>query len=305
MKSFKNTLIYTLAAVTAVSVTLTSCEEKLNDYAPERPIGGYSSTKQIAPDNLVAYWAFEGNVTDSVANLTGAGTNVTYGPGKKGQAYKGSADGYAVFSNAGTVLPALSSYTIAFWMNTAQAEKATGIFAINNNSDFWGNLDIYLESYVQKGVPNPDTLFLKVHMNNDNVAWKGQFTDAKIPAAVGRWVHIAATYDATTSKYSLYANGLEIGVNTAGNPANTKGPVLNGDDPAANPTKYGPLKFVNANALAIGAMQFQTNPPLTGSATAQDWATNFSGSLDEFRIYNKALPASDVSALFKLETLGR
>ncbi|HEY0899704.1 MAG TPA: LamG domain-containing protein, partial [Sphingobacteriaceae bacterium] len=301
----KNKWLYVMAAVTAVSVTFTSCEEELNNYAPERPIGGYSSTKEIAPDDLVAHWAFEGNVTDSVASLAGTGTNVTYAPGKKGQAYKGAANGYAVFNDAGAVIPALNSYTIAFWMNTPQAEKATGIFAINNNKDFWGNLDIYLESYVQKGVPNPDTLFLKVHMNNDNVAWKGQFTDAKIPAAVGKWVHIAATYNATTSKYSLYANGLEIGVNTAGNPANTKSPVLNGDDPATSTTKYGPLKFVNANALAFGAMQFQTNPSLTTSATAQDWATNFSGSLDEFRIYNRALPASDISALFKLETLGR
>jgi hypothetical protein len=57
--------------------------------------------------------------------------------------------------------------------------------------------------------------------------------------------------------------------------------------------------------MVIGTWQFQTVPSLTSATTAQPWAGSFNGSLDEFRIYNKPLKAADVSALFKLEAIGR
>ncbi|MXV53049.1 hypothetical protein GS399_18925 [Pedobacter sp. HMF7647] len=296
----------TLLGLTLATFTMSSCLKDYDpsDYAPEKPIGGYSSSKEIAPDNLVAFWSFNGNLNDSIANLSATGTNTSFTAGKKGQAYQGSANGYAVIANAGTVIPALQSYSISFWMNTTQPTKATGVFALNNSKDFWGNIDVYLESYVQKGVPNPDTAFFKVHMNNANAKWAGQFTDCKFGAAIGKWVHVGITYNGDKSIFNIYANGTQIGVNTAGNPQGTKGPILNGDDPVTNKTPYGPLKFVNAASIVFGAFQFQTNPSL-GSAGAQDWATDFGGQLDEFRVYNKALSGDEINALYKLESLGR
>ena len=70
-------------------------------------------------------------------------------------------------------------------------------------------------------------------------------------------------------------------------------------------TPYGNIKFINATAIAFGAFQFQTNPSLTTAATAQTWATDFAGALDEFRIYDRALTAQEVSALVTLERQGR
>ncbi|MCO4294244.1 LamG domain-containing protein [Solitalea sp. MAHUQ-68] len=284
---------------------LSACNDDSTDYKPEKPIGGYNSVREIAPESLVGYWAFENSLTDSAGSLQAAPTNVTYTSGKKGQGFQGAANGYAVINNAGSVLPALTSYTISFWAYTAQASKATGIFTLNNSKDFWGNLDIYLEPYAPKGVPNVDSLFFKIHMNNDNVVWKGQFTDTKFGAAVNKWVHIAATYDGDKSIYNVYINGKQIGVNTAGNPQGTKGPKLHGDDPATHDIPYGLLKFVNASKIAFGAFQFQTSPSLNEGGSPQDWATNYSGALDEFRIYNKALAESDINSIYKLESLGR
>jgi hypothetical protein len=57
--------------------------------------------------------------------------------------------------------------------------------------------------------------------------------------------------------------------------------------------------------MGFGAFQFQTDPPLTHAASAQSWATNFAGKLDEFRIYDRALTGQEVSALFQLEKQGR
>ncbi|RYF45270.1 MAG: LamG domain-containing protein [Chitinophagaceae bacterium] len=295
-----------LLLVAGISVTMIACEKDMDEYAPERPIGGYSSSSEIASENLVAHWAFENVLTDSVSNISATATGTAFAAGRKGQGFKGAADGYALVDAPGTRLPAMQSFTIAFWMNTAQPDgKAAGIFSMNNLDDFWGNLDVYMEPYKLGTSPNPDTAFMKVHLFNDNAVWKGQFPDVKIPAAIGKWVHIAATYNATTSVYAFYANGLELGVNSAGNTNNTKSPKLRGNSPDNGDVFYGPIKFANATKLVFGTFQFQTNPSLTNNATAQGWAQSFTGTLDEFRIYDVALGAGDVSALFKLEALGR
>lgn len=283
------------------ALLLSACQKKfdVNSYKPERPIGGYSSSKEIAPTHLIGYWAFDGNTMDSITNAAGAATNTSFAAGKKGQALKGAANGYVLFDPSATIQN-MQSFTIAFWMNSPKNTSAIGIFSLTNTKDFWGSLDVYFDNG-----GNGDTAVFKVHMNNANANWAGQFTDTRLPGAFDKWVHVAITYDANTSVFNIYSNGQALGVNTAGNPAKTVGPVLNGDDPATHKTPYGPLKFVNATKMVFGAFQFQTTPSLTSSATAQSWAGNYIGSLDEFRIYDKALPASDVSSLYKLEALGR
>jgi hypothetical protein len=196
-------------------------------------------------------------------------------------------------------LQGLKSYTISFWINSPVNTGAIGIFTLARTDDFWGNLDIYQDN----GGTGNKAVF-KVHMFNSAVPWGGQFIDTKVD--FNSWIHIAATYDAASSVFNIYQNGSAIGVNSAGNPANKIGPTLNGSDPSAPPvTPYGNLSFSNATAMGFGAFQFQTDPPLTHAASAQSWATNFAGKLDEFRIYDRALTGQEVSALFQLEKQGR
>jgi hypothetical protein len=126
-----------------------------------------------------------------------------------------------------------------------------------------------------------------------NSAGIGQFTGFKLGGAWNKWVHIAITYDSSStvssSNFNVYANGSSVYSLL----------LKNG---SAN---YGPLQFPGPTKMVIGTWQFQTNPSLTNAATAQGWAGSLGGALDEFRIYNKALKAGDVSALFKLESIGR
>lgn len=284
----------------ALAGAITSCQKKFDPttYQPERPIGGYSSSKEIAPSDLVGYWAFDGSLIDSVTKTSGTAAGTTFAKGIKGQALQGTATSYALF-NPGAALQNLQSFTISFWMYAPKNNSAVGVFSLTNTKDFWGSLDIYFDNG-----GNQDTAVFKVHINNDNVNWKGQFTDTRLPGAFNKWVHIAITYDAGNSKFNIYENGTAVGVNSAGNSPNTVGPALHGDAPSTN-VPYGPIKFVNATGMAFGAFQFQTNPSLTTSASAQSWASDYAGLLDEFRIYDKALSDADVHALYKLESLGR
>ncbi|MDI3318748.1 LamG domain-containing protein [Pinibacter soli] len=273
--------------------------------SPPPPIGDYNVSNDVAKDAIIAKWSFEGVLKDSIANITSTkDTAIGYATGRSGfgQAYQGKDGAYAVYGSPGSAILGLKSYTISMWLKAGPTNnQARGIFAINRTDDFWGNLDIYQENY---GADNT-TLFFKVHMNNDNAAaWKGQFTDTKIANGIGKWVHIAVTYDGATSALRIYANNQLQVINSAGNQPSTT-PTLHGDDPAINPNAaYGPLKFKNATKMVVGTWHFQTYPSLTDGAGAQSWANSFLGAIDEFRIFNRALTAKEVTALFKLEKLG-
>jgi len=52
--------------------------------------------------------------------------------------------------------------------------------------------------------------------------------------------------------------------------------------------------------VVLGTHQFETLPP-QNNGSHQDWATDYTGLLDEFRIYNLPLKSADVNALYKLE----
>jgi len=279
----------TLSLLTGITICLflTACLKKYeaNDYAPSKPYGGYNSSAEIASNNLVARWAFDGNLTDSAGGLTGTNVGTTFTAGKKGQALQIGGSNYYLFNNPGTAISNLRAFTVAFWMNAPQnTSYGYGIFSLNNPADFWGSLDIYLDNG-----SSADTAIFRVHINNAGV---GQFPGTKIGGAWGKWVHIAVTYDSSSTagtNFNIYANGTSV-YSTL---------LKNG---AAN---YGPLHFPNPTKMVIGTWQFQTNPSLTTAATSQSWAGSFGGALDEFRIYNKPLKAADVSALFKLESVGR
>jgi hypothetical protein len=167
-------------------------------------------------------------------------------------------------------------------------------------------LDVYIDNPLNTD-PKGDTLMFKVHMTNaSGVAFAGYFLASRVPNAINTWTHMVITYDAATSVINIYQNATAIGISgVAGTNGYVVGPSIPGSDPAKQPvTPYGPLKFPTTKAV-LGTWQFQTNPSLTTSATAQSWAESYTGLLDNFRIYNKALSTAEVSALYNLEKLGR
>ncbi len=306
-------------------VNFSSCDDDDDPALP--PIGGYNSSDEVAAANNVAKWSFENTLVESKTNTSGASTNTAFVAGKKGQAFEGSSTQarYAIY-DAIPGVQNLSSLSIAFWIkapqndpNTApdpvQGKGVQGIFALNNQADFWGGINLFVENYnTVAGLPNPDTLKVKLLWQNKRagVVWQGQDPQFIIPGGVNQWVHVVYTYDAASSIVTVYKNGVKGGTKSLTGPY---GPfdgsnTLYANDPGAatgNPNAapfHGALQFPPATKMVIGANQFSTNPSL-GSAGAQAWATTFRGLLDEFRIYSKALTASEVESLYQLEDAGR
>lgn len=279
-----------IAVMGILAIGMASCLKKFDasGYAPQKPFGGFYSAAEIEPTHLVAYWGFDGNLTDSAGNLTATNKGTSFTKGVKGQSLKIDSNTYVLFSDPGTAIQGLKAYTLAFWMNAPQnTHYGYGIFSLANNSDFWGSLDIYLDNG-----STPDTAQFKVHMNNANAKNTGQFLGLKMGNAWNKWVHIAITYDSSASaseNFQVYQNGTSVFSALLKDTTNN----------------YGPLRFVNATAMVIGTWQFQTDPSLTSGSGAQPWAGSFNGDLDEFRIYDKALSGAELSSLYKLEKAGR
>ncbi len=230
---------------------------------------------------LKNFWAFEDNVGDSGQyRAKPTSKNISYTTGVNGKALKIGADGYLLVSNVADSIKTPGSFSVAFWMNGVGPVQngAQGLFAIANKNEYWGNFEMFLEN-LNEG----STAFLKVHMFNSGASdGKGEeWNEVKIPNALNKWTHIAVTYDAATSKFSIYADGQPTTIN----------------EKILRTGNYGALKFKDVNGMVIGTYQFQTSPSLTNHGP-ETWAKSFNGSLDQFRVYNVPLTAAQVSELF-------
>lgn len=258
-----------------------SCQKKFdpNSYKPSESFGGYSASSQIATANLVAYFGFEGSLTDSVSGKQGAASGTTYGTGIIGQGLSIGLNNYATFPMT-TALQGVQSGTISYWVNTS--ENTTGIqepICFVNATQFWSNFETFFDGQSATGAT------LKIHCFGNGGSSEEWLTNWTLSNPWGAWNHIVVTYDQASTTFTLYVNGTSKGSATA--------------------ATFGALNMANTNTIVFGTTQFETTPSLTSATTSQPWASFILGTMDEVRIYNKALSAGDVAALYKLELLGR
>lgn len=279
-------LIMVFAGVTIGSILLASCtKDKNDDVFPPGDVpptaGGYTSSKQIAPTNLVAFWGFnDGTVKDSVSGVSGTNAGMTFTPGLKGSALTGNPDGtkraYAT-SPANPAIKAMTQYTVSLWVNTAQNTGATGIFGLGDTQGFWGNINVFFEN----GGTSTLARFKTIYEDN-GATFDNNIQD--VPNGFNNWTHYVITYDGAGT-FKSYVNGSLAKTNVVAN--------------------MGPIRFLNVGPVVFGTLHFMTMPSSTSAAGAQDWAGYLPGKLDEVRIYNKALTVIEVSALSILERQGR
>ncbi|MGZ3845419.1 MAG: LamG domain-containing protein [Flavisolibacter sp.] len=256
--------------------------EKGITYGAEKtfflPVNGYSTSSQVAPANLVGYWAFDGSLIDSVSGQSAVGTGTSFGTGTKKQAMQTGANGYALFT-PGTSITGVSSFTIAYWVNApVNTAGIAGTVNLSNNTGFWGNIDGFFEN----GSSNAAATF-KSHFTNGN-GKEHWLVKTDLANMFGKWNNIAISFDGSSKTFTMYVNGTQVATET---------------DAA-----FGDLQFTNSGKLVFGTVQFMTNPSLTSSHGAEGWAGYLNGSMDEVRIYNKALSGDEILALYALQNKG-
>jgi hypothetical protein len=201
----------------------------------------------------------------------------TFINGFKGEAFKGALNSY-VTADVPTEMLSMTSFTVSLWVNTPPPSTGIiGLFSLSRTDGFWGNIEMFFEN----GSSNTDGKFRTHIFNGTN---DKEFASNGIQNLFDKWVHIAVTYDGATSTYKLYANGSVV-------------TTLDG-------AGFGNLVVTNPGKLVFGTAQFMTNPSI-GCCGPQGWASYLTGTMDEVRIYNKALTDVEVNALVVLQGKGK
>jgi hypothetical protein len=280
------------------SAAITSCSKDTG--APDiqlPPIGGYAASDSVASANLVAYWNFDGNqkeVKSGTAPTSSA--NATYTSGVEGQAVK--LDSGYLFYNSIPALDGMSTFTVSAWVQVQNNGKNPGdtvdhsftsmIFQLTKPNSTFGDINLGLETSWK-----PAT--------NDTLVVHGWYTDPAnglqdnrndpfgnppvgvVVDSTNKWINVVMTVDNSNPVNCLiYANGVSIGA------YNTRGPNV-----------YTPM---TPSSVVIGG--WLNNVP-GQPHTSDTWPHAFVGSIDQVRVYNKALSADEISALYQLEKAGR
>lgn len=269
------------ASLVWVMINLSSCYKKFDPktYQPPLSIGGFTSSKEIAPNNLIAFFAFDGSLIDSISGTAATNSGTSFTGGFKKQALQTTGNSYALFTPGSSILN-MNSFTITYWVNApVNTTGIAGTVNLSHNSNFWGNIDMFFENG-----STLDAAKFRVHIQNGNGREHWIAKDG-IPSVFTKWTNLAVSFDNATKTFKFYVNGQ---------------PVVTNVDAA-----FGDLQFTNAGKIVFGTVQFMTNPSLTSSHGAEPWASYLNGMLDEVRIYNKALTDNEVNSLVKLEGRGK
>jgi glucose/arabinose dehydrogenase len=176
--------------------------------------------------------------------------------------------------------PGLAGTAMKFYGDSNSHLRINASSSLNNlGSSFtvaaWINRDFSQSGAVglmtrQRGNGSDNAFFLGLNNNRYSMrvatTFGGEREALGGTAPLGQWVHVAATYDGNTIR--LYVNGAQV----------------------ASTGQFGNVSIDSGKPLLIAANQ---NNTITDNADLL-----FDGRVDDARIYNRALPASEIQAVF-------
>jgi hypothetical protein len=294
------------AVAVALALVVGACKD--DDELPQ--IDGYNNSDEVASSNLVAHWTFDSDNNERISNTAPTTTlgTVASTQGKLGNALQ-LTKGAIVYPpiTAINTVDALNNFTVSMWVNVRNQKGVAGggftsFFGIMAQStDFWGNIQATAET--GHHLPSSDTLKLKNYMSTvvagggvrgeDNIALRNNDpADATHPnGQTGKffmgakdWVHYVMTWDATSHRFEIYANGEAVG-----------GYTNRGD---------APVLKMRVPAMAVFGSMASADLGFP-NASRPDWAPLATASIDDVRVFNTAMAQKDITALFNLGTAGR
>ncbi len=284
MKKIKYFLLISLGLL-----VFNSCQDmnhpELGDYpADTNPVGG----------PLKFYTAFDGttsdglfNAVDSIkANFASANTTTAI-DGVNGKAIQGGVGAFVSYAKPNDFASS-TSFTVSFWekhdgqtKNNSLTNGPEYIFSFLSPSEYhWSSSNMFLlfegnnakcavKFVIVSGVNSSGASVTDTWLN-----WEGTASIAGL--LDNKWHHCAFSYDETTSGLSFYLDGALVGTKTW--------------------TGHGALGLVNDK---INSMRIGCGPQGDAKDVSDNWlACTWKGGLDQFRMYGKALTASDISQLY-------
>ncbi len=274
-----------------IAVTGTSCKKdgnpnNLPDVNPASYAGkidGYTSSNEVFPENLIAYWSFDDTKNELVSGTApGSSANDSYvSDGVRGKALSLAA-GYVYFPVQFQKFKtdSLKSWTISLWIKILNnGSKRTMLFQLARPGIFTGNINFALNT---QSFPATTTNTLRIQPTFTTVGGGTQDNlNSVLSPTIGmdKWTHIVLTYDGTTGVFNNWADAVKVG-------AFPNRGVGNNLFKSWEPSEI----IIGSNYNGIPGKTVNTDvtfAPMTGQ-------------IDEIRFYNKAFPDAHIKALYNL-----
>jgi hypothetical protein len=254
--------------IVLISLVFIGCQ---NMDRPE--LGNYPKDANAPGGPLKFYVAFDGTTTNSLMNAVDSvrAKFPTDNPlesivGVSGKGIKGGIPKkFVSYAKPNDFVANSASFTIAFWTKHGPPTQTEFVFSIVSDNDLKANMFCLLEG--TEAAP-----IVKFHVDEQPGAnwfeWSGT---QKIPGVYdGQWHHLAFVYDASKSGMTLYKDGVAFATRLWFN--------------------HGNLKLKDEKVLG-----FRIGGP---GNTEIGWMNSWTGDLDQFRMYGKALSLAEINELY-------
>jgi hypothetical protein len=208
------------------------------------------------------------NASDSISGNPALLYPLTYEPGITGNALQGADGKAALYLNANDFKNA-SDFTVAFWIKSAAHTGRTEfLFSIVQPGFSWHQSALFL--LLENQTASSVTMKMGV---------KDQWLEGNFPKPMfdNTWHHIVYSFNNTAKRMTYYFDGVEV-TGLANNQYNVANAV----------------NFTDIKQLVLGGWNRHASQP----GPTDGWISSFTGTVDQFRLYNKALSATEAMALF-------
>lgn len=249
----------------------------------EGKIDGYTSSNEVFPENLIAYWSFDDTKNELVSGTapTSSANDSYVTGGVRGKALNLAA-GYLYFpvQFQKFKVDSLKSWTISTWVKILNnGSKRTMLFQLARPGIFNGNINFALNT---QSFPAATTNTLRIQPTFTTIGGGTQDNlNSTLSPTIGmdKWTHLVLTYDGTTGVFNIWADAVKVG-------AFPNRGVGNNLYKSWEPSEI----IIGANYNSIPGKSVSTD--VTFAA--------MTGQIDELRIYNKTFPDAHVKALYNL-----
>jgi hypothetical protein len=267
-------------------------------------IDGFNNSNEVGAAALKAHWTFDSTKSETISAAVpekSVGT-MDFTAGKIGKAIN-LTQAYLIYPTIANLnnADALPSFTVSMWTKVPDnTQTLASLFQINgvDFQDIWGLVGLMTRT--NGNVYSLGATTTHVNGTGTHPAYADFFLDPGTTASEGftagtdGWAFITITYDGPTNLLTYYGNGVKLGTRTL-----------------TNVTAPETLALLTPNKVSFGTFEFKDdfnagaygNPPL---AADRPWASHgITASLDDVRVFNKALSQTEVTALLHLGQAGR
>src|SRR5579859_5627959 len=221
------------------------------------------------PPGLVGWWPGEGNADDVIGGDNGTlEGGATFAPGKVGQGFRfDGTNGYVQIPDSAALKPTNVTVEAWVWLDPSLPSGRGGEQIVFKKNTWSAWFEGY--SLLKETIDNGDGTFSDRFQFCISRYGDQVIINSQTIAQRGVWYHVAATYDGNRSV--LYVNGV-----------------------------------AEASATAGFALDYDTTPVFIGtSGTWPPYLSMFGGIIDEVSIYNRALSANEIAAIYNAGSGGK